>query len=61
MFLLQLLVSKVLKDPVVQSARKFLEIGTGSGAISLALLNSLPDVSCFMCCGFAYAQSKLEM
>ena len=38
MYILKELVSLILKDSMVQRAEKFLEIGCGSGAISVSLL-----------------------
>ena len=38
------LVEYILEDPSIHSTRSFLEIGPGSGAISLSLLKKLPHV-----------------
>ena len=51
-FVLKELVEHILEDDLIHSAETFLEIGPGSGAISLSLLNSLPHVcthSRFLC------------
>ena len=56
-FILKELVEHILEDDSIHSAETFLEIGPGSGAISLSLLNSLPHV----CTWFAISVYKLTI